>query len=103
MKRVIDGRLFNTETAEKVAHDDNGLPVNDFASWRETLYITKKGQYFLHGRGGALTRYREPVGTNGWTDGQAIVPLTETEARTWCEEHQINADLIVERFKIEEA
>lgn len=28
---------------------------------------------------------------------------TETEARTWCEDHQINADLIARYFTIEEA
>lgn len=41
MKQVIDGKLFNTETAERVAHDDNSLPVNDFNNWDETLYRTK--------------------------------------------------------------
>ncbi|MCB1819600.1 MAG: hypothetical protein KDI77_16905 [Gammaproteobacteria bacterium] len=102
MKQVIDGKLFNTETAERVAHDDNSLPVNDFNNWDETLYRTKNGRWFVHGRGGPLTRYAEAVG-NGWTGGQEIRPLTETQARTWCEDHQINADLIARYFTIEEA
>lgn len=102
MKQVINGRLFDTETAEKVAYADNDLPASDFNNWDETLYITRKGQYFLHGRGGPLTRYRRPVG-NGWTGGEAIRPMTEGEARTWCEERLINADLIARYFRIEEA
>ena len=102
MKQVIDGKRYDTETAERVAYDDNSLPVNDFNNWDETLYRTKNGRWFVHGRGGPLTRYAEPVG-NGWTGGQEIRPLTETQARTWCEHHQSKAELIARSLTTKEA
>lgn len=52
----------------------------------ETLYRTKRGKYFLHGIGGANTKYWHQY-SGGGCGGEEIIPLSEAEAREWCEEN----------------
>ena len=88
MRATINSLTYNTDTADELASDSGGGYCNDFHHWEETLYRTKKGNHFLHGTGGACSRYSEPSGDgNSRGGGSAIVPLTEAEALEWCEEH----------------
>jgi len=103
MKKVINGKIYNTETAECIANWDNGLYGGDFGRCEETLYITKKGAYFIHGDGGASSHWSEPCGGNGRCGGSGIEVLSTSEALEWCETHHVNVDTIAEYFKIEEA
>lgn len=98
MKAVINGKRYNTETAEEVGEYQNALGYNDFRHIEESLYKTKKGAFFLAGSGGPMTKYSQAVGdmTGG---GSGIIPLTKEEARTWCENHEIDCDVIDEHFK----
>ena len=48
MKQVIDGKRYDTETAERVAYDDNSPPVNDFNNWDETPVSDQNGRWFVH-------------------------------------------------------
>lgn len=86
MKRIIDGKTYSTETAQKLGEWWNGLSDSDFRHISESLYRTKNGRYFLAGEGGPMTRYSHPVGdmTGG---GEGIIPLSESEAREWMERH----------------
>jgi len=86
MIKIIDGKRYNTTTATKIGGDWNGLSISDFNYCSETLYQTKKGQYFLHGDGGAMSRYSKCCGGSccGSTD---IVLLTPHEALAWASEH----------------
>ncbi len=86
MKKVIDGLRYNTETAEEIHRWDNGLDTGDFKSCEETLYLTAKGRYFLHGQGGAMSKYSVPV-SGGRGGGEEIVPMSADEVREWLEEH----------------
>lgn len=86
MKKIISGKVYDTETAQKVGYWSNNLGYRDF-NWREeSLYRKKTGEYFLHGAGGPRTNYAERVG-NMWGSGERIMPLTFTEAKAWAEEH----------------
>ena len=85
MKKIINGKKYNTETAESVAEWDNGLGYGDFGRCAETLYRKRTGEFFVHGRGGARTQYAERCGNNCWCGGEDITPMTEEEAREWCE------------------
>ena len=87
MKRVINGRKYDTETATEVAEWWNGLDSGDFGTVEETLYRKRTGEYFLYGYGGPMTSYAEPCGSSGWQYGSRIMPMTYDEARTWAEEH----------------
>ena len=76
--------MYNTETAEKIAEWDNGMYGNEFKI-KEILYKKIKGEYFILGSGGTLTRYSISH-VNGSCDSTDIIPLTEDEAKTWMEE-----------------
>lgn len=95
MRKVIKGRLYNTDTAQKLGWIDN----TDRDNWatpllraeidanviQETLYLTKSGNYFIHGEGGSLTRYAETLGDHVWLTGEHIEPITEERAKLWAQ------------------
>lgn len=87
MKKYINGKKYDTETAQAVGSWSNNLSYRDFGWCRETLYRKKTGEYFLHGEGGALSRYAEPGNGNMRGPGASIRPLTFDKAREWAEEH----------------
>lgn len=97
MKKVINGKLYNTETAEELASWHNGCSYSDFNYCKETLFRSRKGAFFLHGVGGAMTRYSESCGNNARCEGEGIVPLTIEEAKEWAEEH-LSGDKYIEIF-----
>lgn len=103
MKKVIDRKVYNTETAEEIHSWDNGIYGNDFRSCSETLYKTKKGSFFLWGKGGPMSSYARHYG-NTTSGGEDIIPMTADEAIDWLESHG-GEDVIVEQFSdsIEEA
>ena len=86
MKRILDGKRYNTETAEKIASYSNGLGKGNFRNYDETLYKTKNGNWFLSGEGGPMTKYSHPCG-NMTSGGEAIIPMDPDEARRWLESH----------------
>ncbi len=51
MKKVIDGLVYDTKTAEELAHDWNSYARNDFHFCEEWLYKTKKGPIFYMVKG----------------------------------------------------
>ena len=85
MKQSINGKMYNTKTAKKLAHYWNGLGAGDFNNLSEDLYQTRKGTVFISGKGGARTGYAESVG-NMFCGGERIRPLLTDEAIIeWCE------------------
>jgi len=96
MKKIINGRLYNTETAKELGSYWNELSKSDFRNLSEYLYKKKNGEYFLYGEGGAMTKYSESNGNTTWGSID-IIPLTENEAKQWAEKN-ISADRYVEIF-----
>lgn len=90
MKRIINGKVYDTDTARDMGGDSYGN-YRDFSHWSETLYQKRTGEFFLHGEGGPMSRYAETVGQNGWSGGEKIIPLSPAKAREWAEEH-LSAD-----------
>jgi len=84
MKKVIKNSVYDTETATELADCDNGYPVNDLYFYRERLYKTKSGKYFLHGEGGGNSRYGEWHGNSGGP-GEKIMPMTYDEETEWAQ------------------
>lgn len=85
MRKVIDGRRYDTETAIEVGESNHGRP-GDWAFMSETLYRTRRGAWFLHGAGGPLSSYGERCGSNERTGSERIIPLTEDEAFEWAQD-----------------
>lgn len=100
MKKIINKKLYDTETAKMIASWSNGLGKSDFRGYEENLFLKKTGEFFLYGEGGGLSPYAEPVGS-GWGYGKKITPLTEEEARQWAETH-MEADEYLKIWKAEE-
>ena len=94
MKKIIKGKLYDTDTASRVYSDIRG---NGFDRIEETLYRKRTGEYFIHGEGGARTRYAEQDGTGAYMWGESVVPLTLKAAQEWAEEH-MSADAYQAEF-----
>lgn len=86
MQKIIKGRKYNTDTAQEVCVYSNGLPWGDFDWVQETLYVKRTGEYFLHGKGGARSKYAVPDG-DFMGGGSEIIPLSEKEAQSFVEEN----------------
>lgn len=86
MRKVINKKVYDTKTAELVAEYYNGYSQRDFRYLYEGLYRTRKGQFFVHGDGGAMTKYGERVG-NQTSGTETIILLTTEEAYEWLAEH----------------
>ena len=96
MKKIIDGKKYDTETAKQVG--ETWSAGEGSLGWtEETLYRKRNGEYFLHGQGGAMSRYAEEVGQSSWSGGARIMPLTYDEAREWAEQH-MDADAYIAAF-----
>ena len=101
MKKILNGKKYDTETATLIGSYDNGCLTNDFGYCEENLYHKRTGEYFLHGRGGANSKYRTYSGMNSWGGGQEIRPLTQDEAKSWAEDH-LNVDEYEKEFGVVE-
>ena len=93
MKKIINGRRYDTTTATQVGGAGYSHP-GDFNFWVEYLYRKKTGEFFIHGIGGAMSKYAHRTGLNEWSGGEEIIPLSPEEARKWAEKH-----LEVEEFE----
>lgn len=72
MKKIINRKTYNTETAEKLGHMTFGEFGNS-DGYEEILMQTKSGNFFIHGIGGKTSKYVE----------ESIVPLTASEMKKW--------------------
>jgi hypothetical protein len=83
MKRIVNGRTFNTDTSERIAQKQFEEPVfqSDPIEWEDTLYETRGGAFFV-------------VHKKTWTDKDendewvrrekfTFEPMTETEAHNF--------------------
>ena len=103
MQKIVKGKKYDTETASFIGNDSHSNPT-DFHFWEESLYKTKKGSYFLHGEGGAATKYAMRAGQNSYCGGEDIIPLSRDDAYEWAEKH-LSTEEIEDEFSdfIEEA
>ena len=87
MKKIINGKLYNTETAKKLGDWESDQDYRGLYHEEEVLYRNKAGNYFLYGYGGAGSKYSQQIGVNEWSSGESILPLEEEDARKWAEAH----------------
>ena len=95
MRKIINGRTYNTETSKEIGSWDNGIYGNDFRNCSEDLYKNTKGAYFLVGEGGPMSKYAVSHG-NQTSGNKELIPMTAAEAQEWAEGH-----LTVEEFEEE--
>lgn len=85
MRRIIDNRVYDTETASLVGEWAAGCDPGGLDYYEEALHRKRTGEYFVHGSGRAASRYARRDG-GMWASGEAIVPMGYEEARSWAEE-----------------
>lgn len=101
MNKVINGKRYDTETAELVGQWDNGHNFGEFQYECEELYRKKTGEFFLYGKGGPMSSYAVPSGNNNWTGSSKITPISIDEAKEWAEKN-LDADDYEKYFQLEE-
>lgn len=85
MKKIINNKVYDTDTANKLGSYSYDS-YNSLNYIRERLYRKKTGEFFLHGEGGANSKYARTVGANSWSSGETIMPLSYEDAQKWAEE-----------------
>ena len=96
MKKIINGKLYNTQSATLLASYDNRCLPNDFRYVEEALYRKKTGEFFLYAYGGPMSIYAESL-ENCSRGSERIIPMSESEAREWAEAYA-DADKYMEIF-----
>lgn len=99
MKKIINGKRYDTETAREVGRYTNTGNQSDFNWYSERLYCKRTGEYFLYGRGGPMTRWSHQEDQNTTSGGSGIEPMTESEAREWAE-RSLDADEYEAEFPV---
>jgi hypothetical protein len=94
MIKVIEGKRYNTETAEDVFGYWNGCSTSDFRYRTKHLYRSKNGAWFLHHVGGARTDMAVSVGNNGTGGSEDIEPITDDDAFGFLQSHSDDSEAI---------
>jgi len=104
MKVKIDGKVYDTAKAERIAEYDSGLPRMDLDYIREALYRAPDGTLFFAGESGPRGRYAKNEETGGKIGGEGGYILSLEEAKEWIELTQgsnaANANLLLDGFVI---
>ena len=101
MKKIINGRRYDTDTAEFIGKWENIYNSADLQYECEELYRKKTGEFFMYGEGGPASSFAVQTGTTSWSGSCKITPITEDEAKKWVEEN-LDGDTYENLFEIEE-
>lgn len=85
MKKIINQRKYDTDTAKALATYETDLAIKNNAYYAATLYRKRNGEYFLYGKGNAGSPYSEMV-DGAFIPGEKITPLTVTQAKSWAQD-----------------
>ena len=102
MRRVIGGKVYDTEQAKRVCRFVSEFGPSDFEYEVTELYITARGAWFLAGWGGPYSRWAVEAGRNAWTSGRGLQPIAPPEAQSFLEQNG-TAEEFELYFKVEEA
>lgn len=101
MKKVINGKRYDTETAEFIGRWENIHNSADLQYECEELYKKKTGEFFIYGAGGPASSFALQTGTNSRSGSSKITPIIENEAKKWVEKY-LDGDTYENLFEIEE-
>lgn len=96
MKKIINGKLYDTNTARLLATYDSEYSKSDYEYYFEELYRKKTGEYFVYGKGGPNSHYAEYL-KDVRQAGEGIRPMTEKDAKEWAE-LRLTADEYIKIF-----
>ncbi len=96
MKKIINGKKYDTETAVYICGYEFGI-CNNYSHIKESLYRKKNGEFFMYGYGGPGTKYKVYSGTNSYSGSEKIEPFTESEAKAFIADYG-DAEIYEELF-----
>lgn len=94
MQKIINGKMYDTDTATCIGTRDYGLGPCDIDWFFEALYRKASGEYYLYGEGGPRTRYAVDRGGDLISGGEDIIPLVIEDAKDWAESYLSAAQYI---------
>ena len=101
MKKIINGKKYDTDTATEVINLYSKLSKTHFGYWECDLFRTAKGNWFICGEGNGASIFAERMGT-GSTSGSGIRVVSNDWVRDELE--RAGYDYALEKyFDIEEA
>ena len=83
MKKVINGKMYDTETDLAVAFYESSNDVNSRYYYSEQLHMTHDGEFYIHGTGGYFTQYATVCEDGSKISGEEIIPMTLEGAKLW--------------------
>lgn len=86
MLKTVNGVRCNTLTAKPLATIASGDDSTARTFFRETLYVNKFRNFFIHGKGNSASRYAE-YHDGEYIPGEDIVALSFDEAAAWAKKH----------------
>lgn len=93
-KQIIDGKRYNTETAEYICTVNNigygADSTTDFKFFEGDIYQTPSGAFFIYGRGGAMSLFGG--------DDDTIIPLDVEAAMGMIERYDGSVELLEKYF-----
>ena len=81
MKKVICGKLYDTQNAKLIQKNASGIP-GESDGFEETLYQTEEGLYFFYCNGGKDSPYPK----------EDIKRVSKANAEKWLQETAQNSD-----------
>ena len=102
MIRIVNGKRYDTLTAELLCNiSRGGYSRSDFAYDNTDLYVTKNGNFFIAGEGGARSRWAESV-QNGSQGGSGLRPIDKGDARNLLEQYG-TPEQVMQHFPVVDA
>ena len=89
-KKIINGKMYNTDTTQVIGTWDNGYTRGDFYFEEQTLHKKKTGEYFVYAHGGAYSSFGDSYGGQGCA-GEKFILMSVEQAQQWSEEY-LDAD-----------
>lgn len=104
MRKVINGKIYNTDTALEICDLKCNCYCSDFGFHETKLYRTPKGRYFIAGHGNAASMWASRVDSNSSGPGRGLRPVSNAEALEYAEHADVSAEeLQAAGFQLEEA
>ena len=83
MIQIVGELKYDTDKALPITTIESKRSKLDAHYWAETLYRTKRGNWFIHGRGGPGTQYCTRLDETTMAGGERIVPVPPGDALLW--------------------
>ncbi len=101
MKKIVDGKIYDTENAEFICSRGQWSGWKDSGDWIERLYLSKKGQFFLYYWYGKTSPNRKRCSW-GLEVNEGMELLSKEEAKKFLEKAECSEKIYTRFFNVVE-